>query len=143
MKLKRKKVGDRKYQLVDNVTGEVIATAAQTGEHGRDNYPWEWSMENGKIFAKLNAATGQSADALKTCVDYVESYANSYGILRYVKEIDPLTVKAGDVFRFHGLFYRAIDDAIKEDNVLIRVFNYKGERTWFAVQSDKEVALFQ
>lgn len=82
MKLKRKKIGDRNYNLVDSKTGEVIANAVQTGEHGRDDYPWEWNMLDGRIFGKLDYTTGRSVESLKDAVDYVESGANSFGMRR-------------------------------------------------------------
>ena len=142
IKLKRKKIGDRSYQLVDAKTGEVIALAAQTGEHGRDNYPWEWHMADDKIFAKLSASTGQSADALKTCVDYVESFANAHGILRYVGPVDPYTVTTGQVFRYHGQFYRATANARGEFNAYIECKNYKEQSTEIYVPHGATVTLY-
>jgi hypothetical protein len=87
MKLKRKKIGDRSYLLVDTKTGEVIAHAAQTGEHGRDNYPWDWYLADGVEFAQqkypngASIRTGGAAEFLKDIVDNVESTANYYGLI--------------------------------------------------------------
>ena len=87
MKLKRKKIGDRSYQLVDTKTGEVIAHAAQTGEHGRDNYPWDWYLEDGVEWAEkkypsgATIRTGGSAESLKNIVDNVESTATYFGLI--------------------------------------------------------------
>lgn len=123
MKIKRRKIGDRNYNLVDAGTGEIIANAVQTGEHGRDNYPWDWSIHGDRIFGKLNARTGSSASTLTECVDYVETVMNSHGIYKPSEEISPVELKAGQIFRVtdHGIryFYRAETD--------VDLFNMPGD----------------
>jgi len=81
MKLKRKKTGDRKYDLIDTEVGDVVATAVQTGERGRDDYPWEWSLTDINYeFGDSGLSTGGSRESLKDIVDFVESAASKYGI---------------------------------------------------------------
>lgn len=84
MKLKRKKVGDRVYDLYDRETGKHIANAAMTGEWGRDNYPWEYSLADGVEFNDPEGivAKPRSTGSLATLaeiVDYIESWATHYG----------------------------------------------------------------
>lgn len=143
MKLKRKKIGDRSYQLVDASTGEVIALAAQTGEQGRDNYPWEWHLESGLIFDSLRTSTGKSEESLKNCVEYIESQANRLGILRHVGPTDPYTVKAGQFFRYGGYYYRAVGDAYGETNAYIPALNYREERSEILVRHGDTVTLYR
>ena len=38
---KRRKIGDRVYEITRRDTGEVVGHAAMTGEYGRDDYPWD------------------------------------------------------------------------------------------------------
>jgi hypothetical protein len=99
MKLKRKKIGDRNYNLVEVGTGEVIANAVQTGEHGRDNYPWEWSLNTDWIFGRLDVRTGHSVESLKDAVDIVETGANNYGLFKPVGKVEPFAVREGQIFR--------------------------------------------
>lgn len=88
MKLKRRKIGDRTYELVDNKTGEVIAHASQTGEHGRDNYPWDWFLADGVEFAEkvrpngFRIKTGGSAESLKNIVSNIQATADQCGLVR-------------------------------------------------------------
>jgi hypothetical protein len=142
MKLKRKKIGDRNYQLVDAKTGTVVALAAKTGEHGRDNYPWEWHLFENAIFGRLNASTGRSEDSLRDCVDYIESEATSSGILKPVGQVDPYGVKEGQVFRSHGMYFRATQDAYGEFNAYIPANNAKGELTEVLVGHGLLVTLY-
>lgn len=87
MKLKRVKTGDRKYNLIDVAVGDVVATAVQTGERGRDNYPWEWSLADQTVeFGDSGLKTGGSKESLKDIVDYVEANASKYG-LTYRKDL--------------------------------------------------------
>lgn len=82
MKLKRKKVGDRAYELVDTQTGEVIASAANTGSH-LDDYPWDWYLADGLHFGGVKGfREGGSAENLKGIVDKIESIVNTYGMRR-------------------------------------------------------------
>jgi hypothetical protein len=152
MKLKRKKIGDRNYNLVDAETGEVIANAVQTGERGRDNYPWGWSMAVGLIFGKLDARSGSSASTLAECVDYVESVANGYGILREVGQVDPYEIKEGQVFRVmtHGVyyFYRATQDSYgsydtySRKGTTIPAKDHRGELTEVLILHGDSVTLY-
>lgn len=146
MKLKRKKIGDRNYNLVDVATGEVIANAVQTGEHGRDNYPWSWDMADGRIFGRLDASTGGSADSLTYCVDYVESTGNSFGILKPVGPVSPYDIKEGQVFKamHNGLnyYYRATQDAYGEFNAYIPCNNSRGELTEVLIPHTQTVTLY-
>lgn len=146
MKLKRKKIGDRNYNLIDTATGEVIANAVQTGEHGRDNYPWDWSMEGERIFGRLDVSTGGSADSLKYVVDYVESLGEAHGILKPVGEVSPYDIKEGQVFRLinRGIryFFRATQDAYGEIDAHIPANNHKGELTEVHVAHDETVTLY-
>lgn len=147
MKLKRKKVGDRSYQLVDTKTGKVIANAAQTGEHGRDNYPWGWDLADGLIFGRLDARTGSSASTLAESVDYVESTANSFGILKEAGQVSGYDVEEGQVFRVmaNGLyyFYRATQDAYGEFNAYIPCNNHKGVLTEVLIPHGQTVMLYK
>lgn len=147
MKLKRKKIGDRNYNLVDAKTGELVANAVQTGEHGRDNYPWSWDMSDGRIFGRLDVSTGGSADSLKYVVDYVESLGDSYGVLKPVGEVSPYAIKEGQVFRIitRGIryFYRATQDAYGEFNACIPCNDSKGHLTEIVVPHGNMVTLYQ
>ena len=147
MKIKRKKIGDRNYNLVDAKTGEVIANAVQTGEHGRDNYPWGWDLAEGLIFGNLGARTQSSASTLAECVDYVESVADGYGVLRETGEVSGYAIKEGDVFRIttNGIryFYRATQDAYGEFNAYIPCNNAKGELTEVLIPHGNSVTLYK
>lgn len=146
MKLKRKKVGDRSYQLVDTKTGKVIATAAQTGEHGRDSYPWEWSLSDEMIFGRLDIRTGHSVESLKNAVDIVETGATSYGLYKPVGKVDPYEIKEGQVFKAmnRGLnyYFRATQDAYGESNAYIPANNAKGELTEVLIAHGDTVTLY-
>lgn len=148
MKLKRKKIGDRNYDLIDTASGSVIANAVQTGEHGRDNYPWSWDMSDDRIFGRLGISTGGSADSLKYVVDYVESLADAYGLLMPAVDIRPQSIKEGQVFRVikRGIrhFYRATQDAYYTgtENVLITANDQKGELTELRLPSNEDVTLY-
>jgi hypothetical protein len=146
MKLKRKKVGDRSYQLVDTKTGKVIATAAQTGEHGRDNYPWEWSLSDEMIFGRLDIRTGHSVESLRDAVDIIETGINHYGLYKPVGKVSGYDIKEGQVFKamHRGLnyYYRATQDAYGEFNAYIPANNSKGELTEVLVPHGLEVVLF-
>lgn len=80
MKLKRKKIGDRQYLLIDTATGKDVAIAAQTGEHGRDNYPWDWYLVGKLDFEDPAGRPTGVADALKVCIETIESRAKQYGL---------------------------------------------------------------
>jgi hypothetical protein len=146
MKIVRKKIGDRNYNLVDKKTGEVIANAVQTGEHGRDNYPWDWSLNDDMIFGKLDMRTGHSAEFLKDIVEIVESGADTYGLLKPVGEVDPYEIKEGQVFRatIRGLryYFRATQDAYGEFNAYIPANNAKGELTEVLIPHGDSVTLY-
>lgn len=107
MKLKRKKIGDRNYNLVDVATGEVVANAAQTGEHGRDNYPWDWYLLDGRIFGRLDARTQGNDDALKNSIEYIKSEASASGFLKPAGKVSPYDIKEGQVFQYDYRYYRA------------------------------------
>jgi hypothetical protein len=147
MKLKRKKVGDRSYELVDRETGKAIATASQTGEHGRDNYPWDWSLSDEMIFGRLDMRTGHSAESLKDIVDTVEGGADQYGLLKPVARVDPYSIKEGQVFRSmtrgRFYFYRATQDAYGgELNTYIPANDHKGELTEVVLIEGDTVTLY-
>ena len=96
MKIKRVKTGDRKYNLVDVVVGDVVATAVQTGERGRDNYPWEWALADDSVeFGDSGLKTGGVMESLKNIVDYVEANASHYG-LTYRKDLRDRDAKRED-----------------------------------------------
>lgn len=79
MKLKRKKVGDQKYDLIDTSVGDVVAHAVKTGSH-LDDYPWDWRLADGLHFGGVQGLKeGGVMDTLKGVVDYVESGINRYG----------------------------------------------------------------
>ena len=148
LKLKRKKIGDRSYQLVDAATGEVIALAAQTGEHGRDNYPWEWHMFEHRIFGRLSASTGRAEESLKRCVESIETEAQKSSILKQDVLVDPFDIKEHQYFRHHGQFYRATQDAyggyddIKGVCAVIPANNYRNELVDVYVPSVARVMLY-
>ncbi len=147
MKLKRKKVGDRSYQLVDNKTGKVIGTAAQTGEHGRDNYPWEWSLSEFMIFGRLDIRTGHSVESLRDAVDIIETGVNNYGLYKPVGEVSGYDIKEGQVFKamHRGLnyYYRATQDAYGEFNAYIPCNNAKGELSEVLIAHGETVTLYE
>jgi hypothetical protein len=147
MKLKRKKIGDRSYRLIDTATGREIATAAQTGEHGRDNYPWEWHMAGGRIFGRLSASTGRSEESLKRCVESIETEAQKSSILDQAGMVNPFDIKEHQYFRHHGQYYRATQDAYGGYNeigtcAVIPAYNYKYEQIEVYVPSTAQVMLY-
>lgn len=147
MKLKRKKIGDRNYNLIDVETGEAVANCVQTGEHGRDNYPWDWHLLDERIFGRLDATTGTSDDAMKNVVDIIETEATLNGILKPVGKVDPYDIKEGDVFRatIRGLnyYFRATQDAYGEFNAYIPANNSKGELTEVLIMHGETVTLYK
>jgi hypothetical protein len=147
MKIRRKKIGDRSYNLVDAGTGEIIATAAQTGEHGRDNYPWEFSLANDMIFGKLDARTGHSVETLRDAVDIVETGATQFGLLKPVGKVDPREIKEGQVLRVlsnnRNTFYRATQDSYGGYVVEIPANHSSGELTEVHVRPEDIVTLFE
>ncbi len=77
MKLKRKKVGDHSYDLVDTATGTAIARVSKTGEDGRDNYPWSWELADDiKGFGDPGIRTTGVTESLKNAVDFIETTTN-------------------------------------------------------------------
>jgi hypothetical protein len=124
----------------------VIATAVQTGEHGRDNYPWEWSLEGEMIFGRLNMRTGHSSESLRDIVDTVEGGTEQYGLLKPVGKVDPFEIKEGQVFRamINGLnyFFRATQDAYGENEASIPANNAKGELTEVLIPHGQTVTLY-
>lgn len=147
MKLKRKKIGDRSYQLVDTKTGKVIGTAAQTGEHGRDNYPWEWSLSEFMIFGRLDIRTGHSVESLRDAVDIIETGVNNYGLYKPVGEVSGYDIKEGQVFKamHRGLnyYYRATQDAYGEFNAYIPCNNAKGDLSEVLIPHGETVTLYE
>lgn len=142
MKLKRKKIGDRNYNLVDTATGQVIANVVMTGEYSRDDYPWDWHLTDGKIFGRLNASTGSSAESLGSVVDSVESEATSSGLLKPAGYVSPWDIKAGQVFRYQNYYFRATQDAYGEFNATIPANSYRGELTEVRVGGTDQVTLY-
>jgi len=148
MKIRRMKAGDRSYYLVDTGTGEIIATAAQTGERGRDDYPWEWSLSNDMIFGKLSARTGHSVETLREAIDIVETGANQYGLLKPVGPVDPFDIKENQVFRVMqgGRFnyYRSTQSAYGTGwNIEIPANHSSGELTEVHLTRDQHVTLYE
>lgn len=147
MKLVRKKIGDRSYKLVDRATGKEIATAAQTGEHGRDNYPWEWSLSEGMIFGRLDIRTGRSVESLKDAVDLVETGATNYGLLTPVGKVSGYDIKEGEVFRHmsgnRNYFFRATQDAYGEFNAYIPANDSRGDLTEVLIRHGDTVTLYK
>lgn len=146
MKLKRKKVGDRNYDLVDTETGEVVANCVQTGEHGRDNYPWDWSLSDGRIFGRLGATTGTSSESLKAAVEYIQDLGTAYGFLKPVGQVSGLDVKEGQVFRHMvhntNYFYRALADAHGDGKAYLDVNNQKGDTALLIVPEGDTVTVY-
>jgi hypothetical protein len=146
MKLKRKKVGDRSYNLVDTKTGKVIAHASQTGEHGRDNYPWEWSLNDEMIFGRLDIRTGHSVESLRDAVDIIETGVNSYGLYKPFGNVSGYDIKEGQVFkaviRNLNYYFRATQDAYGEFNAYIPANNSKGELTEVLIAHGQTVTLY-
>jgi|SRR5213595_67452 len=146
MKLKRKKIGDRSYQLVDRETGKEIATAAQTGEHGRDTYPWEWSLSNDMIFGRFSVRTGHSVESLRDAVDIIESEATHSGLLKPDRKVSGYDIAKGQVFRMmnqgRNYFYRATGDAHGEFNAYIPVVDAKGGASEVLVPHGTNVLLY-
>jgi len=144
MKLKRKKIGDRSYNLVDVESGVAIAHTAQTGEHGRDHYPWEWSMLNDRIFGKLDYNTGRSVESLRDAVDAVESGARQHGILAPAGQIEAHTIREGQVFKWNRYLFRATQNAYfgGMEEVTITANNYKGELTEVKIPFEDQVTIY-
>lgn len=143
LKLKRKKTGDRVYDLVDAKTGTKIATAAQTGEHGRDNYPWERGFYDSRIFGKLDMRTTQSHESLKDIVDFIESHINSFGLLK--PSGDPVSgyeICKGQHFRYAGYYYQATADPTGEFNAYVQVLNYRGDPSEIVIRHGDFVTLY-
>lgn len=83
MKIKRKKTGtplNPSYDLVDAKTGRLIADAVMTGERGRDDYPWNWSLAEGLEFADPGVRTLGTTDSLSAAVDIIETRIGQYGL---------------------------------------------------------------
>lgn len=81
LKLKRKKVGDRKYDLIDTAVGDVVATAVNTSTGG-DDYPWDWHLVDGLHFDTPEGSRvkeGGVMATLKDVVDGIEAAAKQYG----------------------------------------------------------------
>lgn len=83
MKLKRKRVGDQKYHLLDAETGRPLAVAVKTGTH-LDDYPWDWYLLPG-VYLASDLPSGRRnqgvSDALHTAVDEVEALLGQFGVL--------------------------------------------------------------
>lgn len=60
--LKRRKIGDRKYAIIDRTTGQQVGEAAMTGEYSRDDYPWEGDS--------IHGVTG-SQDSLRAVIEKI------------------------------------------------------------------------
>ena len=140
LKLKRKKIGDRKYDLVDAKTGAQIAVAFQTGEHGRDNYPWEWNWYAERTFGKFDKYP-RSEESLKNIVDIIESYANQIGILKPVagKWLSGYDVPEGQNFRYAGRYYTCNGKVHGEFNAYVPVLDYRGNSTEIIVRHGDSV----
>jgi len=61
--LTKKKVAASHYEFFDGET--KVATVVRTGEHGRDNYPWDWYFEVGVLETtkRTQGNTDNMADA--------------------------------------------------------------------------------
>lgn len=81
LKLRRKKTGDRKYDLIDVAVGDVVATAVNTSTGG-DDYPWDWHLIDGLHFDApegVRVKEGGVSENLKGVVDYIETAAKQHG----------------------------------------------------------------
>lgn len=147
MKLKRKKIGDRNYNLIDTKTGAVVANCVQTGEHGRDNYPWEWTLLDDAIFGRLDIRTGHSVESLKDAVDIIETGVNNYGLYKPVGEVSGYDIKEGQVFRVitrgTRYFYRSTQDAYGEFNAYIPANDSRGDLSEVLVPHGNTVTLYE
>jgi hypothetical protein len=143
IQIKRKKVGDRSYHLIDVGSGMAIATASQTGERGRDNYPWEWHLFGSRIFGRLNASTGRSEESLKAAIDYIQSEGTSNGILKPVGTVSGYDIKEGQTFRYGAYYYRATKDAHGEFNAYIPAVDHRGGHTEIVVRHENTVTLYE
>lgn len=144
LKLKRAKTGDRKYDLVDRKTGIVIGEAAQTGEHGRDNYPWEWGIKDDRLFGNLSIRTTGSFDSLRGIVDWIESAANQTGIIKLTDEyVSGYDIKDGQYFRYGAYTYQALCNANGEFNAYIQVLNYKNQSSDMRIAHSDLVRLYR
>lgn len=144
MNLKRKKIGDRSYNLIDTETGVEIATVSQTGEHGRDNYPWDWHMLDGRIFGHLGLSTGRSVESMKNAVEYVQANADAYGTLVPAGQIEAHTIREGQVFKHKNYLYRATQNAYfyGNDQVTITANNHKGELVEVNVPFEDQILIY-
>lgn len=78
-RLHRRKVTAGSYELHDD-DGRLIARADRTGEPGRDNYPWEWTLADGLQWAGTLSRVGGTAETLTECMDTVGSRLKQYGV---------------------------------------------------------------
>lgn len=68
-KLKRKKVGNANYDILDD-SGAVVGNAVRTGRPGVDNYPWNWSVDFKTIDGSRTVGNGST---LAECIDYISN----------------------------------------------------------------------
>jgi hypothetical protein len=81
MKLKRKKVADRTYELIDTEVGDVVARVSMTGRYGVDDYPWDWSLTDETVeFGDSGFKTSGVTDTLSAAIDFIETNANRFGL---------------------------------------------------------------
>ncbi len=93
MKIKRKKVGDRTYELIDTEVGDVVARVSMTGRYGVDHYPWDWHLTDDTVeFGDSGMRTQGVTETLKGAIDFIEVNANRYG-LTYRKELHDRAIK--------------------------------------------------
>jgi hypothetical protein len=85
-KLVRKKIGDRNYNIV-TTDGKLVGNVVMTGEYGRDDYPWDWSLADG-LYDQMKAAGAEKGvrtvgcvDAMRDAVDIMATYIAHYGLV--------------------------------------------------------------
>jgi hypothetical protein len=77
--LKRKKIKPGSYQIIHVESGKVIAQAHLTGS-GLDDYPWEWTLEQGVYFGNTSAKETGVEESLRYCIDTIRALISSYSI---------------------------------------------------------------
>lgn len=134
MKLKRKKIGDQKYEMTDTATGEVIAIVVKTGSH-LDDYPWDWYLRDGLDFAEDPAGVVRNVEeSMKACVAAIEGYVDRLGLADQIR-ISAYDVQPGDRFRLGGDWYTSVGRTTGEFNPSPYVRNHRtGTEDYILIQ---------
>lgn len=67
--IKRRKVGDRSYEVLRD--GQRVGHVVMTGEHGRDDYPWNFDADATAVVPGYAGRVMGACDTLTTGIEYV------------------------------------------------------------------------